>query len=235
MSAPAVAPAFAHVRDWVFDLDNTLYPAASSIYEAVEARMTAYIARALALDAAMAAELREHYFHQYGATVVGLVREHGLNGADFLAVTHDVEPDMLAADVALNALIAALPGRRIVFTNAGEAYAHRVLERIGLSDQVEHVCHIESAGFCAKPEAAAYAALVRQVEGIDPRRSVLVEDTLRNLGPAHEMGFTTVLVGAVHPAPLPDYVDFYAHDLTAFLRDVAGVQSGIASLAREMR
>jgi len=213
------AAQFAHVRDWVFDLDNTLYPASTKIYQIVEARMTAYIARELSLEHGEAAALRERYFHQYGATVSGLARHHGVNGADFLNITHDVALDMLAPDAELNAMIARLPGRRIVFTNGGGAYAERLLAHLELTPLFEHVCHVESAGFAAKPERAAYDMLMRQCD-LDPRGAVLIEDTLRNLAPAHEMGFFTALVGPVHPDPLPAYVDAYAHDLTAFLRTV---------------
>jgi putative hydrolase of the HAD superfamily len=203
-------------RAWVFDLDNTLYPAASTIYDAVGARMTAYIARALELDADAAFALRERYFHQYGATAVGLARHHGVDARDFLAHVHDVDYSALAPDPELNALIARLPGRRIVFTNGGGGHGERVLARLGLAHAFEPVFDLERAGFACKPQPEAYARLVAAC-AIDPAEAVLIEDTLRNLEPAHELGFATALVGAVHPEPRPAYVGYYARDLKALL------------------
>ena len=214
-----MSPNFARVRDWVFDLDNTLYPAASTIYADVEVRMTRYIMRALELDAAAAAALRERYFLRYGATVAGLARHHGVDAGDFLADVHDVALDDLAPDHELNALIARLPGRKIVFTNGGGNYPERVLMRLGLAALMTQVCDIQSAGLAAKPEREAYARLVAQCD-LDPFRCVLVEDTPRNLAPAHELGFVTVLVGAAHREPRPAYVDYWARDLKSFLRKI---------------
>lgn len=218
MSARALAERLRRVEAWVFDLDNTLYPAESALYDSIGARMTAYIARVAAVDPAEAERLREHYFHQYGATVVGLAKHHDVDAGDFLKHVHDVEHDAITADPELNALIARLPGRRIVFTNGGGGHGERVLEHLGLAPLFEHMFDIEAAALTPKPERAAYERLV-QATGIDPGRAVFVEDTLRNLEPAHDLGFFTVLVGAVHPQPLPDYVNFRAPDVKAFLRD----------------
>ncbi|MGD9815544.1 MAG: pyrimidine 5'-nucleotidase [Hyphomonadaceae bacterium] len=206
------------IRVWVFDLDNTLYSASSTIYDAIGERMTAYIMRALDLEHAAAHETRERYFWQYGATVVGLARHHGVNASDFLAHVHDVDHDLLAPDEELNALIAALPGRRIVFTNGGGGHAERVMESMGLTALFERVFDIEHALLAPKPQREAYERLAGAC-GFSPSEAVLVEDTLRNLEPAHEMGFTTALVGAVHPEPRPPYVDYWAHDVKALLRE----------------
>lgn len=203
-------------RDFVFDLDNTLYPV-SSIYAAIGARMTAYIARALALPEVEAKAVRERYFHAYGATVTGLARHHGIDAHDFLADVHNVDYSVLEADEELISLITALPGRRIVFTNGGGGHGQRALARLGLAEQFERVFDIEDAGLSPKPERIAYERLITAC-GIAPSRAVLVEDTLKNLEPAHALGFHTVLVGAVHPAPLPAYVDAHHGDVKAYLR-----------------
>jgi putative hydrolase of the HAD superfamily len=208
---------WAEVESWVFDLDNTLYPAASTIYDAVEARMNAFIARALGLDLAGAIELRERYFHQYGATVVGLARHHGIDAHAFLDDVHDVSFDALAPDAELNALIAALPGRKFVFTNGGGAYARAVLKRLGLAPSMDAICDIESAGLAPKPQPEAYARLVARC-ALDPARAVLIEDTPRNLAPAHALEFRTVLVGPAPPTPMPPYITHWAQDLTTLLR-----------------
>ncbi|MES1197202.1 MAG: pyrimidine 5'-nucleotidase [Pseudomonadota bacterium] len=209
---PAPSP-----KAWVFDLDNTLYPAESTLYDAIGERMTAYIARATGLAPKEAETLREHYFHEYGATVVGLIRHHGVDGAHFMADVHDVDLSIVAPDPALNALIAALDGRKFVFTNGGRDYARRILAQLDLASHFDAVIDLETLGFTPKPHPDAYAQTIALC-GIDPRESVLIEDTLHNLIPAAALGFETVLVGAVHPDPRPPYVHHHAHDLKSFLR-----------------
>ncbi|MFN3464953.1 MAG: pyrimidine 5'-nucleotidase [Terricaulis sp.] len=207
---------FAGIKTWVFDLDNTLYPA-RALYDEIGERMTRYIERATGLDTEGALEIRERYFHQYGATVVGLVRHHGIDARDFLANVHQADHSVLEPDAELRALIAALPGQRIIFTNGGGGHAQRVLESLNLSDLFDLVFDIEDAQLRPKPQRACYEALLERFD-LDASEAILVEDTLRNLEPAHELGFTTALVGAVHPAPLPAYVDHHAADVKALLR-----------------
>jgi putative hydrolase of the HAD superfamily len=210
------AGALARVRDWVFDLDNTLYPAERALID-IERRMTQFIMRELKVDQARASEIRESYFLSHGATVAGLVEDHGVSARDFLEYVHDVAIDDLTPDHDLNALIAALPGRKIVFTNGGGRRPQRVLAHLGLASAFDVIFDIEAAGLQPKPRRAGYEKLVAQC-GIDAGRAVLIEDTLRNLPPAHDLGFVTVLVGTVHPEPKPSYLDYWAHDLKAFLQ-----------------
>lgn len=201
---------------WVFDLDNTLYPA-SNLYDEIGERMSAYIARALGVDPEEATRLREKYLHEYGATIVGLVRHHGMNARDFLSQVHDADHSVLAVDDELTALIASLPGRRIVFTNGGGGHGQRVIESLGMAHCFEAVFDIENAGLAPKPQPESYQRLI-EAHAIDPKRALFIEDTLRNLEPAHALGFKTALVGAVHPAPLAAYVDHHAPDLRTLLR-----------------
>ncbi|MEQ1490255.1 MAG: pyrimidine 5'-nucleotidase [Terricaulis sp.] len=209
---------FAGIKTWVFDLDNTLYPA-RALYDEIGERMTSYIARATGLDTAGALEIRERYFHQYGATVVGLVRHHGIDARDFLLDVHQADHSVLEPDAELRVQIEALPGRRIIFTNGGGGHAQRVLDSLKLSDLFDQVFDIEDAGLTPKPQRACYELLLKHCD-IDTRGAILVEDTLRNLEPAHDLGFVTALVGDVHPAPLPSYVDHHAADVKTLLRRV---------------
>ncbi|MEQ1619707.1 MAG: pyrimidine 5'-nucleotidase [Terricaulis sp.] len=208
--------AFAHVSDWVFDLDNTLYPA-PMLYDAIGERMTAYIARAVGIDATTALELREHYFHLYGATVVGLATHHRIDARDFMADVHDVDYSVLAPDPELAALIAALPGRKFIYTNGGGGHAQRALAALGLEAVFDTIFDLENADFSPKPHPLSYRRLIEAC-AINPSRALFVEDTMRNLEPAHELGFTTALVGAVHPEPKPAYVRHWAADVKALLR-----------------
>ncbi|MFT3727416.1 MAG: pyrimidine 5'-nucleotidase [Terricaulis sp.] len=215
-------------RTWVFDLDNTLYPPTSALYDAVGARMTAHIVREVGVDEDRALELREAYLHSHGATVIGLAEVHGVDARAFLVDVHTVDyPSLLAPDAELNALIARIPDRKIVFTNGGGGHALNALSALGLLDHFDAVYDIEAVGLAPKPQQRAYARLIESA-GIEPRGSIFIEDTLRNLEPAHALGFTTVLIGAVHPGAHIGYVDHWAHDLKAFLRKALDGQSQTA-------
>ncbi|MES1157436.1 MAG: pyrimidine 5'-nucleotidase [Alphaproteobacteria bacterium] len=214
--------------DWVFDLDNTLYPAESTMYDAIGVRMTDYIARAVGLDHAEAEALREHYFIEYGATVVGLHRHHNIDAGDFLAYVHDVDAELVRPDPELHNLIAALPGRKFVFTNGGGGHAERIVERLGFAGLFDDLFDIESAALEPKPQIGAYTRLIERF-ALQPERAVLIEDTLRNLMPAAELGFITVLIGPVHPEPAPAYVHHHAHDLKALLREILAIDPPAAT------
>jgi len=208
--------ALAHIREWVFDLDNTLYPA-PALYDAIGERMTAYIANRLELALPEALEVRERYFHQYGATVAGLAHHHAIDPHDFLSYVHDVDYSALAPEPELARLIAALPGRKLVFTNGGGGHGERALARLGLSGVFDTVFDIEAAGLAPKPQPEAYRRLVAAC-GLSPARAMLIEDTMRNLEPAYELGFATALVGPVHPEPRLPYVQHWARDAESLLR-----------------
>lgn len=207
---------FAGIRTWVFDLDNTLYPA-RALYDEIGDRMTRYIERATGFDTKQALEIQERYFHHYGATVVGLVRHHDVDARDFLLDVHQADHSVLEPDAELRALIERLPGRRIIFTNGGGGHAQRVLDSLKLDGLFDTVFDIETADLTPKPQRASYDHLLAHC-GIDARGSILIEDTLHNLEPAHSMGFATALVGVVHPEPRPPYLDHWAPDVKALLR-----------------
>lgn len=204
------------IREWVFDLDNTLYPA-PALYDAVGVRMTAYITRALGVDESRATELREHYFHESGATVVGLARDHGIDARDFMLDVHDVDYSVLAPDPELAGLIEMLPGRKIIFTNGGGGHGQRALAALGLDHAFDAVFDLDAANYAPKPQREAYTNLI-EAHAIDANAAILIEDTMKNLEPAHELGFRTALVGPVHPEPRPAYVHHWARDVKALLR-----------------
>ncbi len=204
------------IREWVFDLDNTLYPA-PTLYDAIGVRMTAYIARTLRVDDSRALELREHYFHETGATVVGLARDHAVDARDFMLDVHDVDYSVLAPDPELASLIEMLPGRKIIFTNGGGGHGERALQALGLDHVFHAVFDLDAAGYAPKPQPEAYARLI-EAHAINAHAAILIEDTMKNLEPAFELGFATALVGPVHPEPKPVYVHHWAHDVKTLLR-----------------
>lgn len=207
-------PSFSHVTTWVFDLDNTLYPPTMGLFPQIERRMTDWVMQNLRLDRARADHLRATYWQTYGTTLSGLMRDHGVDPVPYLAYVHDLDFSVLSPDPELAAQLRALPGRRIVYTNADRAYAHRVLEARGLTGLFDAVYGVEEAGFLPKPEAAAFQTIFA-LDNLAPDRAAMFEDDPKNLRAPHALGMRTV-----HVAPDPDPADHIHHhtaDLAGFL------------------
>lgn len=209
-----VKSSFSHVRDWVFDLDNTLYPPGARLFDQIEVRMTRYVMEALKVDQATANRLRIEYWEKYGTTLAGLMREHDVDPAPYLTDVHDISFAALQPDPELAGHISALPGRRIVYTNGSAPYALRVLEARGLSGIFGAVYGIEHAGFHPKPDRTAFETVFER-DGITAHNAAMFEDDARNLAAPHAMGMRTVHVA---PAPLKaDFIHHHTDDLTKFL------------------
>jgi len=209
--------AFAHVRHWVFDLDNTLYPPQARLFDQIEVRMTQFVMDALAVDKPEADRLRRHYWAEYGTTLAGLMRLHDVDPAPYLDEVHDISLDHLHPDPTLAARIAALPGRKIVYTNGCAPYAERVLAARGLAGLFDAVYGVEHATFRPKPERAAFEQVFARA-GVSPSEAAMFEDEPRNLSAPHAMGMRTV-----HVAPTPveaNHIHHHTDDLSAFLAGV---------------
>lgn len=212
-------PALAHVRTWIFDMDNTLYPASVNLFGPIEARMTRYIAELTGLDEVKAGALRHGYFLEHGTTLAGLMAEHGVDPHEFLDYVHDVEMDVLEHNAPLVAHIARLPGRKLVFTNGDGPYAERVLGRLGLGDSFEAVHDIHAMRLMPKPAPAAYRSLCEQ-QAIDPATALFADDMARNLAPAKAIGMTTLWIdngSEQHPDGVREFIDYTTADLTDWL------------------
>jgi putative hydrolase of the HAD superfamily len=212
--AAMVKQHFSHVTTWVFDLDNTLYPPRYRLFDQIEVRMTAWVMQALNVAQDEANRLRQHYWDHYGTTLAGLMREHGIDPGPYLTDVHDIDFTVLPRDPELAARIAGLPGRRIVYTNACEPYARRVLEARGLSGLFDAVYGVEHAGFHPKPERRAFEAIFA-ADRLDPTRAAMFEDDTRNLAAPHAMGMRTVHV-APEAAPAA-HIHHHTDDLAGFL------------------
>ena len=190
---PRFAPMFGHVTDWVFDLDNCLYPASTGLFDLIDERMGAFIQRLLDCDPVEAKRVQKAHFHEHGTTLAGLMREHQVDPHDFLEDVHAIPLDRVSRDDRLARSLARLPGRKLIFTNADEPYARRVLEALGVATHFAEMHDIHAAELRPKPDEHGYRLLLDRF-GINPANAAMVEDMAQNLKPAKKLGMTTVWV-----------------------------------------
>jgi putative hydrolase of the HAD superfamily len=212
----------AHINSWIFDLDNTLYPASAQLFSQIDRNMGAYIQDLLGVDAAEAYRVQKGFFHSHGMTLPGLMAHHGVDPHEFLAFVHDVDVDVVPPHPELAELIGLLPGRKFVFTNADAPYAERVLARLGLSESFDALHDIHALGYVPKPHAKAYTHLC-ETHGIDPTRAMFVEDMARNLKPAKAIGMTTVWIdngSEQGPGEDRSHIDYITPDIGTWLAAV---------------
>ena len=202
---------------WIFDLDNTLHDARADIFPQMNRAMTAYVQSALGLDETAAGALRVQYWRRYGATLLGLMRHHGTDPRHFLLETHRFPhlEQILRKEPGLRQTLKRLHGRRIVFSNAPEHYAHAVLKALRISDLFDDVFAIEHTRFRPKPDAYGFLRLLRR-NRLAPGQCIMVEDTLDNLRTAKKLGMRTVWVSRAHNAP--GYVDATVRNIRALGR-----------------
>ena len=182
-----------HVRSWVFDLDNTLYPASSSLFPQIDVRMRQFIAGRLGMALDDAFVLQKRYYREYGTTLRGLMIVHGIEPESFLDYVHDIDHTVLDAAPRLDAALARLPGRCFIFTNGSERHAINVMDRLGITARFDDIFDIKAADFIPKPQPACYRAMLARF-GIQAAPAAMVEDIHRNLKPAADIGMTTVWV-----------------------------------------
>jgi putative hydrolase of the HAD superfamily len=189
---PANTPGFlGHVEAWIFDLDNTLYAPVHDLFGQIDRRMKAFIAEALDLPPDDAFALQKKYYWDYGTTLRGLMLNHRVDPNRFLDFVHDIDHSVLPHDAALDAALAALPGRKFIYTNGSTRHAERVMEQLGVSRHFAGIFDICAGNYIPKPEPAPYTELMTRY-GIMPARAAMIEDLHRNLKPAAALGLTTV-------------------------------------------
>jgi putative hydrolase of the HAD superfamily len=216
---------FAAIDTWIFDLDNTLYPASCNLFDQIHRRMGEFISALLDVDLAEAKRLQKLYFREHGTTLRGLMTVHKIDPRDFLDHVHRIDLAPIPRDEALGAALAALPGRKLVFTNGTVHHAENILAHLGIQSHFAGLFDIEACDYVPKPDPAGYDALVRRF-GIVPPRAAMIEDMAKNLAPAAALGMTTVwLRGTIDWAregAEAEYVHHVAEALAPFLAEIVG-------------
>ena len=214
-----------HIDTWVFDLDNTLYPADAQVMTQVDQRMTEFVMAQFDLGWDDARALQKRYWHEYGTTLNGLLSNHDIDQRHFLDFVHDVDHDVITPDPVLADHIEALEGRKLVFTNGSMGHAEKVIDRLGLNGLFDDLHDIEAGALLPKPHLESFERFNARL-GVAPKSAVMFEDSARNLETAAGIGFTTVLIRASEHIPdgetagpdaNPDHVHYVADCLRTFL------------------
>ena len=179
----------------LFDLDDTLYPHTNGIWEKIRERINHYLLEEMHFAPEVVPVLRKRLWKQYGTTLRGLQVEYSVNVEDYLAYVHDVPlHGAISPDPELQSLLEILPQRKVIFTNADEAHALRVMEALGVTDQFEMIIDVHKMAPYCKPEPGAFHKALGAI-GEPPENCLLLDDSPGNLSTAQGLGMGTVSVG----------------------------------------
>lgn len=228
---------FSETQTWVFDLDNTLYPADSNLFAQIDVKMGEFIAQYLEVSYERARYLQKNYYRQYGTTLAGLMKVHNMEPTAFLEYVHDIDLAPIPEHPELADAINALPGRKYIFTAGSRRHAENVAGKIGVLHLFDDIMDIVDTSFVPKEQAEAYSTFLKR-HGVEPKQAAMFEDMPHNLLPAHMLGMTTTLVHSSyldHPIQLkirewdapPEHIHHMTEDLTGFLRDVTPTQVAV--------
>jgi putative hydrolase of the HAD superfamily len=189
-----------------FDLDDTLYPSSTGLWQAIRERMADFMQVRLGFPAEEVPIIRKHYFETYGTTLRGLQKHHQVDSDEYLAYVHDLPlREFISPDPELRYLIQSLPQKKWIFTNADADHAERVLEILELEGCFDGIIDVRALGFLCKPDPEAYRRALALAGGPIPTGCLLLDDSPRNLEPAFKSGFRTVLVGSAEPNPFAQF------------------------------
>jgi putative hydrolase of the HAD superfamily len=224
---------WSHFKDidvWIFDLDNTLYPAHCNLFAQMDVKMGEFVSNFLNIEYDEAKALQKQYFAEYGTTLNGLMACHGLSPQDYLDYVHDIDVSKIEPDLRLSEALEQIDGRKIIFTNASAAHAVNVSRQLGIDHHFEEIFDIHKTDFVPKPEKSVYERLLSELD-IDPKRSVFFEDMAKNLKPAHELGMKTVWIPNQekwsHEQATSDHIHHVVDDLSDWLHDLLASRNAI--------
>lgn len=218
---------FSHVTEWVFDLDNTLYPHHVNLFAQIDKNMTAYVSALLQMERDEARKLQKQYYLEHGTTLQGLMIHHGIDPNDFLEKAHAIDYSSLTAQPDLGAAIKALPGRKFIFTNGSVKHAEMTAGALGILEHFDDIFDIVAADFVPKPAQATYDKFTA-LQRVETGKAAMFEDLPRNLKVPKALGMQTVLLVPNNLEETvvewwektsgdDDHIDFVTDDLADFL------------------
>ncbi len=197
------------LRYLILDLDDTLYPRQSGLMDLISERIGRYMVERMGFPPDQAEVLRQRYYAQYGTTLRGLMEEYHIDPEDYLAYVHEVPLDAyIQPNPALDRMLGRIPLTKVIFTNASEEHARRVLDRLGVAHHFPIILDVRRLEYFNKPDPEAYRRILQYLRARGPE-CIFVDDSARNLRPARALGMITILVDS-HPE---DEVDFHVPDI----------------------
>ena len=205
------------------DLDGTLYPAGNGVWDLIADRMNHYIHEHFGVPLEDVPALRLAYYHQYGTSLRGLQQHYDVDAEAYLAYVHDIPvQDYVRPNPALRQMLLKLPQPKWILTNSDRNHSNRILQALGINDLFEGVVDVIATDYYPKPDPYVFEVAINLAGNPDPNKSLFIDDLPKNLRPAREMGFTTVLVGDKPPEDTHDY----------FVRDIVSLVDELPWLTR---
>ena len=213
-------------KNWIFDLDNTIYDIKAGVFEKISSRITEYIIRSLSVTREEANLVRSNMYKKYGLTLTGLMREYGIAPDEYLDYIHDVTHPELKYDEQLKLNLNNLIGKKFIYTNASQNHSKNILSVMGIEAEFEKILDIKATKYLPKPDPGSYKIMLKAF-GINTEQtgnSIFIEDTAKNLKPAKLLGLKTVWIE--NDFNLNDYrehsefIDYKYSDIKSFLNDI---------------
>lgn len=232
-SPVALSPVdLSHVRHWIFDLDNTLYPRRCDLFSQIDIKMTQFVSELLGLPHDQARKVQKDYYRDHGTTLQGLMTNHNVDPHDFLDAVHDIDYSPVQENQSLRHAIQALPGQKLIFTNGDVPHAERTTKALGIEGCFDGIFDIVAAEFMPKPAATPYQQFINKFDVV-PHEAIMFEDLARNLLVPKSMGMATVLMVDQQfehdetqaweaDGHKDDHIDHVADDLAGFLWQIGG-------------
>lgn len=183
------------IKTVLFDLDDTLYPCDTGLWEALGERMTIYMRDQLHIPEDQIHPLRVKYYGEYGTTLKGLQKFYGVKAEDYLTYVHDVDvTHYINADPDLREMLINIPTNKVIFTNADQGHAKRVTAALGISDCFDQVVDVIRMDPYCKPFPQAYDKVMEIIGDPNPSHYLLLDDFTRNVEAAIKAGMQAILV-----------------------------------------
>tara|TARA_Y100000590_G_scaffold460950_1_gene621442 strand:- start:1459 stop:2127 length:669 start_codon:yes stop_codon:yes gene_type:complete len=213
------------IDSWIFDLDNTLYPADSGIFQQVHILMGKFISQHLNLEIKEAKKLQNLYYKKHGTTLRGLMDNHDVNPDFFLEKVHDLDYSIVIPNSELKKSIEKINGRKFIFTNANKKHADTILDKLEITHLFEGIFDIKMANYIPKPEIEPYEKMIETYK-INPLKAIMFDDIARNLVPASKFGITSVWINVGYENFSDDitnskkYLDYETTNLPEWLNSI---------------